>query len=91
MSPPLIPALQPHHWSHNGDGAVSQIRRPIFRARTTLIRRKKNTPKFKHPNPLQKSMQNKLPYQSMGEPMRKNQHQNPNRRNKKLSTNIKMK
>ena len=57
----------------------------------TLIRRKKNTPKFKHLNPLQKSVRNKLPDQSMNEPMRKNQHQNLNRRNKKLSTNIKMK
>ena len=57
----------------------------------TLIRLKKNRPKFKHPNPLQKSVRNKLPDLSMNEPLRKNQYQNPNRRNKKLSTNIKMK
>ena len=57
----------------------------------TLIRLKKNTPKFKHPNPLQKSVRNKLLDLSMNEPLRKNQYQNLNRRNKKLSTNIKMK
>ena len=57
----------------------------------TMITLKKNAPKFKHPNPLQKSVRNKLPDQSMNEPLRKNQYQNLNRRNKKLLTNIKMK